>query len=717
MGDKSLKTRHNRFCVFAFVFLVFSFLILTAPAVLAQESALPAAGQAGIADAADMPAQAGVALSSTDPRIIVAKIIRVALGFLGIIVLVLILYGGFLWMTSAGNEEQIDKAKKFLINAVIGLAIILSALAIVQFVIRALTRSTGAPPLPPPQAAAARVGGGALGSGIIESHFPFRGESNIARNTRIIITFKDTVNPTSLAEIIPNTVTDDTEVYTQNADGVYVYPKHEVAGRQISALRLKRKENGDLSAIQIIQTADIKDSVRESDEDKYLGSAESGVDVLVDFTEDMRTFVFTPVDPANRSSRKLFGSPAEDVSYTVYLCGTASSPDNCQDGGIQLLNGLPAFQGHFRDYQWSFETGTFIDTIPPRVFSILPIADRGLDAEGSCPNGLWRAAQGICDRVDKARNAMLQVNFSEAVLPTVASGKTLTLSNGVAADQGEIKPGTYDEMRVYTQGPVYLAGQWHLANQYRTAEFVSDDLCGRNACGQDVFCLPAQERITTDIFAATLLAPGEPTSKGLFDGIEDVAGNSLDGNSNRIAQGPSAFFDWNQHQKNTEDTPGDNERWSFYTSVNIDLTGPVIELIDPTIEQAGVLLTPPVETTFNELMAMSTFGSDNIIISGEELATGAFWDAWWTLEGQNRDSDDDGEVDKTLARILHGPFWEDSDYDMNVSSRVKDLFQNCYLPSAGVGCGTESLSPFCPYCCNGQPSSTDCTNPPPHTCN
>ncbi|MDO8505134.1 MAG: IPT/TIG domain-containing protein [bacterium] len=87
----------------------------------------------------------GLALSGTDPRIIVAKIIRVALGFLGTVALVLILYGGYLWMTAAGNEETIDKAKKVLTQAIIGLAIILSALSITQFIISKLVEAINGP--------------------------------------------------------------------------------------------------------------------------------------------------------------------------------------------------------------------------------------------------------------------------------------------------------------------------------------------------------------------------------------------------------------------------------------------------------------------------------------------------------------------------------------------------------------------------------------------
>jgi len=80
-------------------------------------------------------------LVNTDIRIIVAKIIRAALGLLGIIALCLIIYGGYEYMTAGGKEEQIEKAKDIIKNTVIGLVIILSSLAIAQFVISRLTTS------------------------------------------------------------------------------------------------------------------------------------------------------------------------------------------------------------------------------------------------------------------------------------------------------------------------------------------------------------------------------------------------------------------------------------------------------------------------------------------------------------------------------------------------------------------------------------------------
>ncbi|MDD5110727.1 MAG: hypothetical protein PHI63_05980 [Patescibacteria group bacterium] len=49
------------------------------------------------------------------------------IAFLGLVFLVLVIWGGFKWMTAAGNETQVEAAKKIVRNATIGLAIILLA--------------------------------------------------------------------------------------------------------------------------------------------------------------------------------------------------------------------------------------------------------------------------------------------------------------------------------------------------------------------------------------------------------------------------------------------------------------------------------------------------------------------------------------------------------------------------------------------------------------
>jgi len=81
-------------------------------------------------------------LGSQDVRTTVSRIINVALSFVGVIVLVIILYGGFLWMTAGGNEEKVGQAKQWIYGGIIGLVIILCSYAIAQFVINSLVSAT-----------------------------------------------------------------------------------------------------------------------------------------------------------------------------------------------------------------------------------------------------------------------------------------------------------------------------------------------------------------------------------------------------------------------------------------------------------------------------------------------------------------------------------------------------------------------------------------------
>ncbi len=81
-------------------------------------------------------------LGTRDVRLVVASIINVALGLLGIVAVVLIIYGGLTWMTAGGDDKKIDKAKGILTASVIGLIIILSAYAIARFVVSSLLTAT-----------------------------------------------------------------------------------------------------------------------------------------------------------------------------------------------------------------------------------------------------------------------------------------------------------------------------------------------------------------------------------------------------------------------------------------------------------------------------------------------------------------------------------------------------------------------------------------------
>lgn len=130
--------------------------------------AIPAWAQTGVDLGLDAAASTG--LSTVDIRTFVGRIISYFLGLLGIIAVALMMYAGFTWMTANGNEEKIAQAKKIILNATIGLVIIMSAFAIVQFVVSAITGganggagSGGVGGCPPGQVCG--LGGGSGGSG------------------------------------------------------------------------------------------------------------------------------------------------------------------------------------------------------------------------------------------------------------------------------------------------------------------------------------------------------------------------------------------------------------------------------------------------------------------------------------------------------------------------------------------------------------------------
>lgn len=73
-------------------------------------------------------------LGTADLKTTVINIISWVLGILALVAVVMIIYGGFVWLTAGGNEEKVESAKKTIGAAVIGLIVVLLAWAIVIFV-------------------------------------------------------------------------------------------------------------------------------------------------------------------------------------------------------------------------------------------------------------------------------------------------------------------------------------------------------------------------------------------------------------------------------------------------------------------------------------------------------------------------------------------------------------------------------------------------------
>jgi hypothetical protein len=67
-----------------------------------------------------------------------AYIINLGLGIAGILAILFLIYGGFRYITSAGNEEQAETAKKIILNSIIGIVVIILSYTIITVIANAL---------------------------------------------------------------------------------------------------------------------------------------------------------------------------------------------------------------------------------------------------------------------------------------------------------------------------------------------------------------------------------------------------------------------------------------------------------------------------------------------------------------------------------------------------------------------------------------------------
>jgi hypothetical protein len=84
-----------------------------------------------------------IGLGENDPKQIIVGVIQVILGFLGLLAVIMILYGGFKWMLSRGDEGEVESARKVIVAGVIGLLIVLAAWGISVWVIEIISVQTG----------------------------------------------------------------------------------------------------------------------------------------------------------------------------------------------------------------------------------------------------------------------------------------------------------------------------------------------------------------------------------------------------------------------------------------------------------------------------------------------------------------------------------------------------------------------------------------------
>jgi len=300
---------------------IFKFLLPTA-----QAQGVDTLRTSGLDNTAGLDNISNINLPQTDIRVFIARLINIALSFLGIILLGLVVYGGWLWMTSEGEPEKINQAKAIFKNAAIGLIIILSAFAIVNFVLRALLGGGGGGGgRPEPQY---DVGVAALGDGIIESHYPARGQTDVPRNTIIIITFKEELNPNTICDISQNT---------------------DLAKCDGDDLR-----TGNIAIFPTVNGAELNEDADDAANSSKVVPAKVS-------SNDNKTFIFRP--------DQFLGSQNQEQWYGVRL-----NEDN-----LQKKNGDDVDLGIQNYYQWKFQVSTRLDLTPPQVQSVFPQPDNQAD--------------------------------------------------------------------------------------------------------------------------------------------------------------------------------------------------------------------------------------------------------------------------------------------------------------------------------------------------
>jgi len=124
-----MRTKVNNIIIF--ISGLFCFLIIIVNSALAAPNLKNAFGEPLTTTATKSGYQTDVMLTT-----LAGQIITVVLSILGVVFVIFCVYGGYLYMTAAGNEEKTKKGINIITQSLIGLVIIISAYAISYFIVK-----------------------------------------------------------------------------------------------------------------------------------------------------------------------------------------------------------------------------------------------------------------------------------------------------------------------------------------------------------------------------------------------------------------------------------------------------------------------------------------------------------------------------------------------------------------------------------------------------
>ncbi|EKD67980.1 MAG: hypothetical protein ACD_48C00126G0001, partial [uncultured bacterium] len=250
-------------------------------------------------------------------------------------------------------------------------------------------------------------------------------------------------------------------------------------------------------------------------------------------------------------------------------------------------------------------------------------------------------------------------------------------------------------------------GTWTLTNGYKTVEFISNEACGVNSCGDTIYCLPtlcdpADQTcsVTYAVLArtASLDTPDGDSfvSAGLFDGVVDLADNAMDSAPEyveprkSVVPGAHDFLvsegDGWRHNPPTvyektiapAELASDNYWWFFTVDNRIDRESPYIEQVSPGIDQPGVDPLMPVDIHFSKEMSSSN-GASLVEYPDSGVGLGYYQRSFDT---------EVAGVTKTTLSLFHparpfGMRGKDYWYIPSVPGTVKAVNQFCMYPGRG----------------------------------
>lgn len=635
------------------VFALASLLTQSAPAFAQGTDAL------GLASANVGSIATSAGLPQTDLLTIIGRVINVVLGLTGIVLLVLILYAGYLWMTSGGEMEKVESAQRMMKNAVIGLLIVVSAFAITKFIFDMLLGAVNEGGSGVAGTDSGRVASGfpsAAGSlgRVIESHIPERNATNVPRNTAIIITFKEPIKLESVITGWNDAGTPDNSLDDPmglNDEAIKVFPNTAGAGSNLRS-----------------------DQVR------------------VRYTADRKTIVLKPVSP--------LGSPTANTDYTVKLL-----PGRL---GVLLADGTSVFRtasslGSGAGYEWSFQVSTQIDTTPPQVQSVVPIGGGAPYA----PNIIMQmnfnepidptSASGIYSALGGFTN--IEVVARPVASPTTSDARVygeFKISNGY---------------RTVEFVPTLSCGVNSCGRQIFCLPFSAS--VGVNIKSASLGTNPPQAEFTRSGYDGVVDVAGNALDGG------DGHGGPVDG----IAQGSPtdaiAGDDSYSYRFATTDRPNLNPPKIRST---IPQAGNLSAYTSTAFGSSEVPSDLTLRATFggdlpgDGVLQSSTVNTREIVVNAQEPAT--LQDTFWWQprqiflnesgqEAQRGDPVVAGAI--TISHRLFTPATESLGappmYNPFFYSGLQNVYQNCFNPSASPSCSG-------PFCCNDRRQGGSCSFAP-----